>query len=169
MNNLRYWFGRKWEQIKRVIDFLPIIWKGYDFDYSYSIELFQHQLKRQADYLESDRAMTITAKDKAKRIRTVIKLLNKVYDGDYEEEYIDKIEKLYGKTHFKFIPSDYITEDGTNTYELKSWNENAVDEKHQKEIDELSRKMMLLSREKQEKAHKILWNFIEHNIRNWWD
>ena len=166
---MKYFFRRKWEQIKRVMDFLPIIWKGYDFDYRYSIELFQHQLKRQAEFLESDKAMTITAKDEAKRIRTAIKLLNKVYDGDYEEEYIDKIEKLYGKTHFKFIPSDYITEDGANTYELKSWNENAVDEKHQEEIDELRREMMLLSREKQEKAHKILWNFIEHNIRNWWD
>jgi hypothetical protein len=166
---MKYFFRRKWEQIKRVIDFLPIIWEGYDFDYIYLVNLFKHQLKRQADYLESDRAMTITAKDKAKRIRTAIKLLNKVYDGDYEEEYIDKIEKLYGKTHFKFIPSDYITEDGTNTYELKSWNENAVDEKHQEEIDALSREMMLLSRDKQEKAHKILWKFIEHNIRHWWD
>lgn len=169
MNNIKYFFVRKGQQIKRVIDFLPIIWKGYDFDYKYSIELFQHQLKRQADYLESDRAMTITAKDKAKRIRTAIELLDKVYNEEYGMEFLDKIEALYGKTNFKFIPSDHIAEDGSNTYELKVWNEKAVDEKHQEGIDELRRQMMLLSREKQEKAHRILWKFIEHNIRHWWD
>lgn len=63
MNNIKYWFKRKIGQVERVLYFLPIIWKGYDFDYIYSINLFKHQLKRQADYLESDRAMTITAKD----------------------------------------------------------------------------------------------------------
>ena len=169
MNNMKYFFRRKWEQITRVIDFLPIIWKGHDFDYGYSIELFQHQLKRQADYLESDKSIRIAAEDKAKRIRTAIELLNKVYNEEYGMEFLDKIEALYGKTNFKFIPSDYIAEDGSNTYEVKIWNEKAVDEKHQEEIDELRRQMMLLSREKQEKAHRILWKFIEHNIRHWWD
>ena len=157
MNKVKYWFRRKIGQVERVLYFLPIIWKGYDFDYRYSIELFQHQLKRQADYLESDRAVRMVSEDKAKRIRTAIELLDKVYDEEYAMEFSDKIERLYGKTHFKFIPSDYITEDGSNTYEVKIWNENAIDEKHQEEIDELRRKLMLVSREKQEKAHRILW------------
>ena len=169
MNNMKYFFRRKWEQITRVIDFLPIIWKGYDFDYRYSIDLFQHQLKRQADYLESDKSIRIAAEDKAKRIRTAIELLNKVYNEEYGMEFLDKIEALYGKTNFEFVPSDHIAEDGSNTYEVKIWNEKAVDEKHQEEIDESRRQMMLLSREKQEKAHRILWKFIEHNIRHWWD
>ena len=26
---IMYWFKRKWRQIKRVADFLPIIWKGF--------------------------------------------------------------------------------------------------------------------------------------------
>ena len=30
------------KRIKRVIDFLPMIWKGEDWDYYYSIELFQY-------------------------------------------------------------------------------------------------------------------------------
>ena len=169
MNNIKYFFVRKRQQIKRLMDFLPIIWNGYDFDYIYSIELFKHQLKRQADYLESGRAITMTANDKAKRIRTAIELLDKVYNEEYAMEFSDRIEALYGKTNFKFIPSDYIAEDGSNTYEVKIWNEKAVDEKHQEGIDELRRQMMLLSREKQEKAHRILWKFIEHNIRHWWD
>ena len=38
-----------------------------------------------------------------------------------------------------------------------------------KEIDELRHEMMLLSQDKQKRAHKLLWDFIEHNIQNWWD
>ena len=53
-----YWFKRKYRQIQRVIDFLPIIWNGFDFDYRYSVELFKKSLERQAKFLESDRAMT---------------------------------------------------------------------------------------------------------------
>jgi hypothetical protein len=166
---MKYFFRRKWEQIQRVIDFLPIIWKGYDFDYRYSLELFQHQLKRQADFLESKRAMTVEAKNNAKRIRTAITLMKKVYDEDYGMEYMDKIDALYGKTHYDFVPTDNVKEYGAGTYTLKIWNESAVNDEHQKEIDEVSHQMMIASNEKQEKAHRILWEFIAHNIRHWWD
>ena len=62
---MMYWFRRKYEQIQRVIDFLPIIWKGFDFDYHYSLELFKKQLERQAKFLESDKPYSSDAKHQA--------------------------------------------------------------------------------------------------------
>ena len=109
--DMRYWFKRKYRQIERTLSFLPIIWKGFDFDYIYSIELFKKQLERQATFLESDRALTMEAQNNAKKIRTAIRLMDKVYDEEYGYE----------------------------------------------------------SKNKQKKAHKLLWDFIEHNIQNWWD
>lgn len=106
-----YWIKRKYIQIKRTLSFLPIIWRGYDWDYEYAIELFKHQLKRTADFLESNNSYALSAKTNAQKIRTAIRLMDKVYD-DYVEDY---------------------------TYE------------------------------KQKRAHKLLWDFIEHNIQNWWD
>ena len=165
-----YWFKRKYRQIKRVIDFLPIIWRGFDFDYRYSIEVFRKQLERQAKFLESDSAITLEAKNNASRIRTAIRLMDKVYDEEYGTEYIDDIEFLYGKTHYDFIE---VAEKSKHTveplYELKLRNESAVDEKHQEEIDEVRNQMMIRSHEKQKRAHKLLWDFIEHNIQKWWD
>ena len=32
LNGVTYFFKRKYQQIERVIDFLPIIWKGFDFE-----------------------------------------------------------------------------------------------------------------------------------------
>ena len=165
-----YWFKRKYRQIQRVIDFLPIIWKGFDFDYRYSIEVFRKQLERQAKHLEADLALTVEAKNSASRIRTAIRLMDKVYDDEYGLEYMDTIEKLYGKTHYDFIE---LTEKSKHTgeflYELKLRNELAVDEQHQKEIDEVRHQMFLKGIDKQKRAHKLLWSYIEHNILKWWD
>jgi len=64
---------------------------------------------------------------------------------------------------------DKLDENGEPLYRMKLWNENAVDDSHQKEIDEVRTEMMLLGRDKQRRAHKLLWDFIEHNIQRWWD
>ena len=165
-----YWFKRKYRQIKRVIDFFPLIWNGYDFDYHYALELFKKQLERQAEFMESDRAYTLSAKTNAQKIRTAIRLMDKVYDDEYGMEYMDTIEKRYGKTYSAFVNFGQVSKrTGEELSELKVWNENTVDEQHQKEIDEVRKQMMLLSIDKQKRAHKLLWDFIEWNIQGWWD
>ena len=88
---------RFFRRVKRVIDFLPMIWKGFDFDYRYGIELFQYQLKRTADFMESDGAVTMNANIRAKRIHTAVELLQKVYDEEYGCEYQDKLKQIYGE------------------------------------------------------------------------
>ena len=113
---------RFFRRVRRVIDFLPIIWKGEDYDYYYSIQLFQYQLERTADFLESDKAYTLDAKATASRIRTAAELLDRVYN-DYYLQQID-------------------------------WDDK----------EGLSRAL-----EQDAKAERILWKFIGHNIRHWWD
>jgi len=164
-DNIKWFFRR----VKRTLEFLPHIWEGYDFDYKYSIKLFRKQLERQAKFMESDRAMTLSAKTNAQKIRTAIRLMDKVYDEEYASEYMTQIDKLYGTTHYDFVELDELDETGRPYYELKLRNEGAVDEYHQKEIEEVRKQMMLLSRDKQKRAHKLLWDYIEHNIQRWWD
>jgi hypothetical protein len=95
--------------------------------------------------------------------------MNKVYNEEYGMEYMDTIEKLYGKTHIDFVETDETDKNGKPYCRLESKNELAVDEKHQKEIDEVRHQMMLLSSDKQKRAHRLLWKLIEHNIQHWWD
>jgi len=163
-----YWIRRKYKQIKRVISYLPVIWRGYDWDYMYALDVFKHQLGRLADDMEHENANGLTAHERAKSIRTTIKLMDKVYNEDYACEYQDQIKKLYGKTSFDYIESESEI-NGSKLYTMKLTNERAVDEDHQKEIDEVKHQMYLLSRDRQEKAHRILWQYIEHNIQRWWD
>lgn len=167
--DMRYWFKRKYRQIERTLSFLPLIWKGYDWDYRYAIDLFQHQLKRTEKSIREN-GNHVGNHNTASRIRTAIRLMDKVYDEEYGMEYMDTIEKLYGKTHYDFVNLGEVSKrTGEELYELKLRNENAVDEQHQKEIDKVRKQMRLHSIDKQKRAHKLLWDFIEHNIQRWWD
>jgi len=163
-------FIRKYQQIKRLIGFFPIVWNGYDFSYSYALDIFKYQLQRTADLMESDRANTQEAKNTASRIRTAIKLIENVYETEvYRMEYFDTMEKLYGKLHMDFVLIDEKSKDGQNLYEMKSWYENGVDETHQKEIKKVESQMRIYCQQKHDKANRILWAFVAHNIENWWD
>ena len=162
--NISYFFRRKYQQIQRVIDFLPIIWNGFDFDYTYSIQLFKKQLERQAKYFESGKSYSERADQNVSRIRTAIRLMDKVYDDEYEMEWIDKIEERFGKEALDWEFED--TGDGTGssfiTQKYQNWD-NA------EEITVVKREFVKQSREKQKRAEKLLWEFIGHNIRYWWD
>jgi hypothetical protein len=164
IKDIKYFFKRKYQQVERVIDFLPIIWNGFDFDYSYSIELFKKQLERQAKLFESGKSYSARAKQDASRIRTAISLMNKVYDEDYSGEYQDKLKHLYGENVLNWWFEDAGEGDGSTfmRLEYEKWDNS-------KEIDEVRKKLFLESKEKQKRAHKILWDFIEHNIQYWWD
>lgn len=150
--------------IKRVLDFLPLIWKHRDYDYRHSINLFRYSLQRQANFFESDRAYSADARQYASRIRTAIRLMDKVYNEEYAIAYIDLIDGLYGKTNFNFVKVE-----GTDSYSLEIRNELAVDDKHQEEINQIRHDMMLYCHDKQERAHNLLWRFIGHNMQSWWD
>ena len=160
-----YWFKRKWRQINRVIDFLPIIWRGFDWDYRYAVELFQHQLKRTAKEIEA-RGFASDAKNTAAKIRTAVELLEKVYDEDYAMEYIQKIEEKYGPSHFEMVP----VEDGEQTHwDVKDIFEQDYTEAELMLIAEERNEEMQIAKLKQARAHRLVWQYIEHNIRNWWD
>ena len=162
--NLTYPIRRKYQQIKRVIDFFPIIWNGFDFDYTYSIQLFKKQLERQAKYFESGKSYSDRADQNVSRIRTAIRLMDKVYDEEYGMEWVDKLEEQFGKETLEWEFED--TGDGTGssfiTSKYEKWD-NA------EEIRKVKLELISKSDAKQKKAEQLVWKFIGHNIRYWWD
>lgn len=163
-NDITYFFRRKYKQIERVIDFLPVIWKGFDFDYYYSLELFKKQLERQAKFLESNKASTSEAKNNASKIRTAIRLMDKVYNGDYETEWVAKFEEQFGTEALGWEFEDVGDGTGSSfiTQKYEKWD-NA------KEISIVKTSLVKQSVDKQKRAEKLLWEFIGHNLKYWWD
>lgn len=163
-----HYINRKIEKIKRVIQFIPHIWRSADWDYRYAVELFSYQLERTANYIEEKNRHT-TALSDAKRIRTVVNLLKKVYDEEYAMEYMDIVESRYGKTSFDFVKTGELDKKGEPYYEMVERYENDYTDSELLIISEEKSSLFLESKVKQERAHKLVWKLIEHNIRGWWD
>ena len=163
LNNIHYFFRRKRDQFRNLRRWLPLVWNKYDFDYSYSIDMFKRALLDQAEFMKSDRAHRASAKDDAKRIRTVVRLMEKVYDDSYSMEYQDKLKELYGDDVLDF---DFVDCEFNNLHELK-WSYK--DRPNAEEIDKMHTELLKESVAKQERAEKLLWELVAHNIRSWWD
>ena len=163
LDNIIYFFKRKRNQFRNLKRWLPLIWNKYDFDYSYSIDMFKRALLDQAEYMESDNACGVSAKDDAKRIRIIVSLMEKVYDDTYALEYQDKLKELYGDDvlDINFVPSEF-----DNLHELK-WGYKS--RANADEIDKMHSKLLKESHAKQDRAEELLWKLIAHNIRRFWD
>jgi hypothetical protein len=155
-------FRRFYQRVKRLIEFIPIVWKGADWDYRYAIDLFKFQLLRTADYIERHNRYVHNEND-VDRIRLVCRLMTKVYDEEYATEYQDILEKMYGEN---VLNCKFEKIEGTDSsrmfWEYESW-ENA------KDIEKTKDALFEISRERQERAHRLLWQLIEKDIRRWWD
>ena len=186
-----YWFKRKYRQVKRVLDYLPMIWNGFDWDYKYAADLFAHQLGRMADHFESDRAYSYYAKDRAKRIRTTLKLMKLVGDEEYAMEHFD-----YEDVKYNFVPVviretgdcdgcstlevDYISERYDEFFKKYPLIHKRVlagegvfgkgDDANNATEFELKRNVaMNVAHLNQERARRTLHKLIERNIQSWWD
>lgn len=163
---------RFFRKLKRLTTFIPVIWKGEDYDYRYALDIFKFQLLRLADYIESQDRYVGNKNDVA-RIRTVCRLMDKVYDEEYAMGYFDILKEMYGDDvlEFSFVDlnetsfNDFSGKDEklyTMKYKYESWD-NA------EEISQIKDELFKMSHEKQERAHRLLWQLIEKDIRKWWD
>ena len=155
-------------RLKRTIEFLPIIWKGADWDYRFAVDLFMYQLDRTADYIESNNRHE-DAKNDVSRIRTSTRLLKKVYDEDYYFDYMDIIEAKYGPSKFEFVELKKVDKNGGPFYKMVEVFEKDYTDSELLEIAEERQKLIRVAKANQNRAHSLVWKWIEHNIRRWWD
>ena len=95
--NITYWPKRKFRQIKNVISWIPVVWNQFDFDYLYSLQVFKHQLLKQAKHFERPDSWGETDYIKAQKIRMICRLMDNVYDEVYACEYQDRLKEKYGQ------------------------------------------------------------------------
>lgn len=157
------WVRRKLWQIKNLYRWSKVVWNQYDFDYKYALDVFEFQLSKIADFLESDKAYSLSSEVDAQKIRTYLKLTKKVHDEEYATEYFDLIEQKYGEgcMGMNFVPTDSTEKYFTIRFAYEDYG-NA------EEIREEHDRLRLECRAKQEKAARLMWEFLKHNLYRWW-
>ena len=167
---MKIWSDIKWffKQLNRSFAYARHAWGGYDWDYSYSIKMFQYSLERLANKLESNSASSywngISTNHRVSRCRMISRLMKRVNEDYYALRYAEVLENMYGKC-------EMVTKDlGNGKYELVGWKwEKAVNDKHNDAINDLDRELMKWGEEKQKRAEILLWKLVAHNIKYFWD
>jgi hypothetical protein len=100
----------------------------------------------------------------ARKIRTAIDLMKRVYEDEYDMEWMDQLQEIYGPSVLDWWFEDTGKRDDSFylRYVYEKWD-NAD------EVEAKKAELAKASREKQKKAERILWTYIHHNIRYWWD
>jgi len=149
-------------RLKRLIDYIPVVWAGGDYDYGYSIDMFRYQLGRTADFIEKNGHLE-NSKVIALNIRTACGLIDNGYLGGYVERADAEFERQYGSCDIQFVDYD------DDNFEVIMWWENASDQEHNKEINEYYSAHMTAAYAKADRAKELAWKYIHKNIETWWD
>lgn len=162
--------------VKNLIKWFKIIWKDRDYDDHFIFEVLKFKIQKTADYMEK-RKHFVGWEVEVQRMRTCIKLIDRVQSEYYGVEYLD-----YENSDYNFVESDKVDEYGTPLYELQ------IDLKSERYDDYISKYPLQYKKlEKSfsergkgfivhrvahinhERARKLLFKIIETHIEHWWN
>lgn len=149
-------------RLLRLVEWLPVIWKGDDYDYKYSIDVFRYQLERTAKYIKNNSHLE-NGERTVLQIQTAIDLIDKTYGGGYVDEAEEQFERQYGECEVIF--NDY----DDDNFEITLWWPSAEDAVHNDEINQFHTAHMMAAYNKTERGKEVLWKYINRHIDAWWD
>jgi hypothetical protein len=152
-------------KLKRLIQYIPVIWKTDDYDYGYSIEMFRYQLERTGKFIKKSGHLE-NSDLVALQIKRACELIDNGYQGGYVEQAEAEFERQYGKSEIVFKE---FTEGGEDEYLLDIVWDSAEDAEHNKEINKFYDAHMYAAYKKADRAKKLTWQYIHKNIETWWD
>lgn len=160
--SLKLWFYWRYRHVihrmYKMYIWFPIIWKDFDFDYGFLLLILKTKLETMQKHYTNNGETFIT-----QRVTLALNLLNKIYiDHYYENEYLETLEDLYGKSTIDFVNEG-------NGYKLKTFYERPYTDEEIQKIEEHRFLLIEKCEYKNKKAKRIFWKIIEHNIDSWWD
>lgn len=151
-------------KLKRLYEFIPVIWNSYDYDYRSAIDIFTYQLQRTVSELRTSKWQHTTSEYDARRIELVLRLLDYSYNGKGEESVLENYEFRYGKLNFSF---EKWEDDDKYSVLTTKWT-HAVNDSHNDEIDTMYRDDLQKIRQRQKRAKDLAWKIIAKDIEKWW-
>jgi hypothetical protein len=130
-------YRRTKERMKRSYSYARFGWLNFDFDMSYVYELLGFKLKRL--YNSLGKGLSIQEPEDMKALKELIKIVDRLREGNYDELYLDQHDKKWGKIQTRTTPN-YDDNGKITTYTWHSWrkkcSENAPNKVKKQEREE---------------------------------
>lgn len=154
--------------IQNLIKWFPIIWKDRNWDHSYILEILQHKLILQREYLVSNNRHTMVDMDN-KYITICLNLIERMKEDYYELEHYDYIDEDIWWT------KDYSLESKINKENLDEYFAKypLIVRRILNRKPGLNKKRMLLASKvadmNQQRCKRLLFKILNEKIEGWWD
>lgn len=144
-------------QLKRIYEYLPILWQDEDWDFHYLITLMHFKLDRMQKEIEGQNRL-LHSKKYARQIRVAMRHLSEAFlVDDIDEAYSDALNTWWDSRTEVTLPNGYVQ---------MGWDHE----------DEESKKLdRRLNRYRKRKEAKFKYHFSEfirlfhRNLQKWWD
>jgi hypothetical protein len=151
-------------RLKRLVDWIPVIWNDYDYDYSSLYVIMRKKLSRMEDAIRNGWAVDSEAT--ADKIHFAVMLLDRLIACNYLENALIPHKRRWGDM------GEMILEPTSNP-RLEEWKgnqwEGARTEKERLEAEEEFRIAGRHSDWVEERDKNLLFEHISKHIRSWWD
>jgi len=171
--------------VKNLIKWFPTIWNDRQWDHYFTFIVLRTKLQFQADYLEKNDNHTMASYD-VSRIRTCIRLIDKIVESSYSTEYFEyckvnySFEKIENSNQYR-MNSDEVYNNFSDYFEaypldykraLKQFHLRYPHKKLESVDDFYTHGntiAMLMSDIREARAKKLLFHLMEMHIMRWWD
>jgi hypothetical protein len=155
--------------LKKVIEFLPIVWKHQDWDYGY-IFTFNYELHKRlykALYIDG---VHLPNKNHKRALQTIQELYNRLSKEEYSNLVDEELTRLYGDEEYYFKPvlgSENKTWGPYTTLESTREDRLTLDQRKQyhKKMRDLYKHAEYLKKQDKELLSKLLIKYSDH----FWD
>lgn len=151
------------KRIKRLLDWIPVIWNDYDWDYHSLYVIMRKKLSRMEDAIRD--GLAIDSEQTADGIHFAVMLLDRLIACDYLKNALIPHKRKWGEL------GDMITKEIDNG--LLEWIGNkweyADTEEKELQAEEEFRLAGKHSDWMEERDKNILFEHISKNITRWWD
>lgn len=157
---LKYFFVETYHFCKRIIKWIPVLKKIGLHDYIDTHIVMRFQLQEMYNYYTNSKHITSTEYiNKSKKVKTAINLLDIIIDNETKTLTIDTYIEKYGEMRHAF--------DTKSLKVLVFWGNSSYEDSQ--EITKQFREDRKKSIDRANKAKRIFWDYMKHNIYKLWD
>ena len=159
-NVIRHFLNR----VKRIIEWLPVLWDTHDWDHTYLTTIWAYSLKR-SKIACFDKGHHIVSKGRLRDINTALALLGRLNDDNkYTEKHMEYFYQKWGESDYTF---DKI--EGSNYSRLRNRTVEALTEEQKKQYQKEFKRIMSLEDYLFKQDMDLLCKVLKRNLRSLWD
>lgn len=161
-NSIRIFFTVKWESLKSVWAYLPVVWNDRNWDYSSFLDLMEFKLERMAEY-HLRYGHHVGNEDDARDLRVAAQLCARIRDDDYSKIPLEAHDKKWGENQNVFIPTNHnITE----------WRMVRLNVRNDKDREQEREEFLVISKHadiQRQNDLDYLGKMLSEKLLGWWD